>query len=268
MNYRPAPATAPKPLHNHRNSNPHHSNSQSYLSGMLDSMPELADMDTRVAIMDRQGIDQQVVTLSSPPLEVAIDDPHLAAELAVVANDEIAELAAKRPDRFIPVGIVAMNNPDSMVTEARRCLDDLNMKGVLIYTSAKGKPLDLPEFQPFFDFMADRDVPIWLHPARAGNQADYVGEPASKYWIWQVFGWPYETTAAMTRLVFDGLFDRHPDIKIITHHAGAMLPFFDKRVEWVYDRPGMPELNQAREKLQKKPSDYFRLFYNDTALKA
>ncbi len=237
-----------------------------YLSGMLDSMPELADMDTRVAIMDRQGIDQQVVTLSSPPLEVAIDDPHLAAELAMVANDEIAELAAKRPDRFIPVGIVAMNNPDSMVTEARRCLDDLNMKGVLIYTSAKGKPLDLPEFQPFFDFMADRDVPIWLHPARAGNQADYVGEPASKYWIWQVFGWPYETTAAMTRLVFDGLFDRHPDIKIITHHAGAMLPFFDKRVEWVYDRPGMPELNQAREKLQKKPSDYFRLFYNDTAL--
>ncbi len=237
-----------------------------YLSGMLDSMPELADMDRRIAIMDQQGIDKQVITLSSPPLEVAIDDPQLAAELAVVANDQIAEMAARQPDRFIPVGIVAMNNPESMVEESRRCLDDLGMKGVVIYTSARGKPLDLPEFQPFFDLMAERDAPIWLHPARGGGQADYVGEDASKYWIWQVFGWPYETTAAMTRLVFDGLFDRHPDIKIITHHAGAMLPFFDKRVEWVYDRQGLPELNQAREKLQGKPTDYFRLFYNDTAL--
>lgn len=237
-----------------------------YLSGMLDSMPELADMDRRIAIMDDLCIDQQVITLSSPPLEVAIDNSQLAAELAVIANDEIAQMAAARPDRFIPVGIVAMNNPDAMVSEAERCLTELGMKGVVIYTSAKGKPLDLPEFKPFFDLMARHDAPIWLHPARAGNQADYVGEDVSKYWIWQVFGWPYETTAAMTRLVFDGLFDRHPDIKIITHHAGAMLPFFDKRVEWVYDRPGLPELKQAAEKLKHKPSDYFRMFYNDTAL--
>lgn len=237
-----------------------------YLSGMLDSMPELADMDRRIAIMDDLCIDQQVITLSSPPLEVAIDNPQLAAELAVIANDEIAQMAAARPDRFIPVGIVAMNNPDAMVSEAERCLTELGMKGVVIYTSAKGKPLDLPEFKPFFDLMARQDAPIWLHPARAGNQADYVGEETSKYWIWQVFGWPYETTAAMTRLVFDGLFDRHPTIKIITHHAGAMLPFFDKRVEWVYDRPGLPELKQAAEKLKHKPSDYFRMFYNDTAL--
>ncbi len=237
-----------------------------YLSGLLESMPELADMDARIAIMDDLGIDQQVITLSSPPLEVAIESPQLAAELARVANDEIAAMAANRPDRFIPVGIVAMNNPRSMAQEARRCITELGMKGVLIYTSAKGKPLDLPEFQEFFALMADLDAPIWLHPARGGNQADYAGEDASKYWIWQVFGWPYETTAAMTRLVFDGLFDRHPDIKIITHHAGAMLPFFDKRVEWVYDRQSMPELDQAREKLQRKPSDYFRMFYNDTAL--
>jgi len=237
-----------------------------YLSGMIESMPELADMDRRIAIMDELGVDRQVITLSSPPLEVAIGDPDLAAELAVVANDEIAQMAGKRPDRFIPVGIVAMNNPDAMVREAQRCLTELGMKGMLIYTSAKGKPLDLPEFKPFFELMAAQDAPIWLHPARGGGQADYVGEDTSKYWIWQVFGWPYETTAAMTRLVFDGLFDRHPDIKIITHHAGAMLPFFDKRVEWVYDRQGLPELDRAREKLQRKPSDYFRMFYNDTAL--
>jgi predicted TIM-barrel fold metal-dependent hydrolase len=237
-----------------------------YLSGMLDSMPELADMDRRIAIMDDLGVDQQVITLSSPPLEIAISDPVVAAELARVANDEIAAVAANRPDRFIPVGIVAMNNPEAMVTEAERCLTELGMKGVLIYTSAKGKPLDLPEFKPFFELMAKLDAPIWLHPARGGGQPDYAGEDVSKYWIWQVFGWPYETTAAMTRLVFDGIFDRHPDIKIITHHAGAMLPFFDKRVEWVYDRPGLPELVQAKEKLRLNPSDYFRMFYNDTAL--
>lgn len=237
-----------------------------YLSGLIEQMPELVDMDARERVMDRHGIDRQVLTISSPPIEVALDDPDASAELTRIANDEIAEVCAARPRRFIPVGSVAMNHPEEMAREAERCVTELGMKGVLIYSSGRGKPLDAPDYADFFAAMAQQDYPIWLHPARGGNQADYPGEPGSKYWIWQVFGWPYETTAAMTRLVFAGIFDRHPELKIITHHAGAMVPFFEKRIEYIYDTPGLPELREAAERLQRKPSDYFRMFYNDTAL--
>lgn len=237
-----------------------------YLSGMLEGLPDLADMDNRIRIMDSLGVDRQVITISSPPIEIAVPDPATAADLARQANDEIAAIAARYPERFIPVGNVAMNDPDGMAREAERCIAELGMKGVLIYSSAAGVAIDGPEFEPFFATMAELDYPIWLHPARGGNQPDYRGEETSKYWIWQVFGWPYETTAAMTRLVFCGLFDRHPDIKIITHHAGAMAPFFGKRIEHVYDTPSLPELREAAERLRRKPSDYFRMFYNDTAL--
>ena len=237
-----------------------------YLSGMLEGLPDLADMESRIGIMESLGVDRQGITPSSPPIEIAVPDPATAGDLARLANDEVAAIAQSYPDHFIAVATVAMNDPDGMAREAQRCITELGMKGVLIYSSAAGIPLDAPQFEPFFSAMAQLDYPIWLHPARGGNQPDYRNEEQSKYWIWQVFGWPYETTAAMTRLVFSGLFDRHPDLKIITHHAGAMVPFFGKRIEHVYDHPNLPELRQAADRLTRPPSDYFRLFYNDTAL--
>lgn len=237
-----------------------------YLAGMIEALPALVDMEARLKVMDALGVDQQVISISSPPIEIGVADPAIAADLALLANNQIAEVANQHPSRFIPIGTVAMNNPDSMAKEARRCIKELGMKGVLIYTSARGIPLDRPEFEDFFALMAELDYPIWLHPARAGSQADYPDEDHSKYWIWQVFGWPYETTVAMTRLVFSGLFDRHPDIKIITHHAGAMVPTFEKRIENVYVSNSMPEIREAAGRLKKEPHEYFRLFYNDTAL--
>lgn len=237
-----------------------------YLGGLLESMPQLADLPARLDVMDRHGVDAQVITLSSPPIEIAMGDPATAADLARLANDEITAMVAQHPGRFIPVGTVAMNDPAHMAREAERCLTELGMKGVLIYSSAAGVPLDQPAFRDFFAVMAQRDYPVWLHPARGGNQPDYRGEDHSKYWIWQVFGWPYETTAAMTRLVFDGLFDRHPDIKIITHHAGAMAPAFSARIDAIYGKPNMPEIRAAAEKLARPANEYFRLFYGDTAL--
>jgi uncharacterized protein len=236
------------------------------LGRMIDAMPDIADPRLRLKIMDRHGVDAQVITISSPPAEVLVHDGEQAAALARRANDEIAEFAAGTGGRFIPVGTVAMNHPQHMVDEARRCIGQLGMKGVLIYSSAAGRALDLPEFAPFFAAMAELDHPIWLHPARGARQPDYRGEETSKYWIWQVFGWPYETTAAMTRLVFSGVFDRHPDLKIITHHAGAMAPFFEGRIEAIYTAPQLPELKDAAARLKRPPAEYFRMFYGDTAL--
>jgi aminocarboxymuconate-semialdehyde decarboxylase len=118
--------------------------------------------------------------------------------------------------------------------------------------------------------MAERDLPIWMHPARPAGFADYAGEARSKFDIWWAFGWPYETSAAMARLVFSGIFDRHPGLKIITHHMGAMIPFCAGRVGGGLDQLGSrtddPDDMAALGRLSKRPIDYFKMFYGDTAL--
>src|SRR5439155_1162174 len=144
------------------------------------------------------------------------------------------------------------NNPDAAVREIDRAIDDLQATGVQIYTNVAGRPLDSPEYQPIFDRMAQRDLPIWMHPARPAAFADYAGEKRSKFDMWWAFGWPYETSVAMGRLVFSGIFDRHPGLKIITHHLGAMVPFCAGRVGGGLDQLGSrsddPEDTSASER--------------------
>jgi uncharacterized protein len=99
---------------------------------------------------------------------------------------------------------------------------------------------------------------------------DYLSEDKSKYEIWWTFGWPYETSAAMARLVFSGIFDRQPDLKIITHHMGGMVPYFEGRVGYGWDQLGKrtsdTDYTIVLKTLKKRPLDYFRMFYADTAL--
>ena len=151
-----------------------------------------------------------------------------------------------------------------------RTIDDLGAKGVQLHSNAAGKPLDAPEFEPLFETAARRDVPIWLHPSRTADFADYQTEDQSLYEIWWTFGWPYETSVAMARMVFSGVFDRFPDIKIITHHMGAMIPYFVGRVGYGWDQLGTRTSDKDYESLlksmKKRPIDYFRMFYADTAL--
>jgi predicted TIM-barrel fold metal-dependent hydrolase len=191
--------------------------------------------------------------------------------LARIANDGFAELVAKHPDRFIGfVASLPMNNPAESVRELARAVEQLGARGVQIFTNVDGRPLDAPEFQPLFEEAARRDVPIWMHPARGANFPDYRTEDRSKYEIWWTFGWPYETSAAMARLVFCGLFDRLPNLKIITHHMGAMIPYFEGRVGYGWDQLGTrtsdEDYTAVLRSLKKRPLDYFHLFYADTAL--
>jgi aminocarboxymuconate-semialdehyde decarboxylase len=137
-----------------------------------------------------------------------------------------------------------------------------------------GRALDDPEFAPIFEKMHSYDLPIWMHPTRPQKFADYAGESGSKYDIWWCFGWPYETSAAMARMVFSGFFDRWPNLKIITHHLGAMVPFLEARVGLGFDQLGsregaMPEYDEIIATMKKKgrrPVDYFKMFFGDTAI--
>jgi predicted TIM-barrel fold metal-dependent hydrolase len=230
----------------------------------------LTDLDARFRLMDEHGDYRQVISLASPPLE-AYAGPDVTPLLARLANDGMAELVERHPDRF--PGFVAslpMNHPEAATVELDRAMRDLGARGVQIFTNAAGRPLDDPAFAPLFDRMAAYDLPIFLHPARGADMPDYASESKSRYEIWWTFGWPYETSTAMARLVFGGLFDRHPDIKIITHHMGAMIPFFESRIQhgWAQlgKRTSDEDLTQHLTRLRKPLLDYFHMFHADTAL--
>ncbi|MGH7304675.1 MAG: amidohydrolase family protein [Candidatus Rokuibacteriota bacterium] len=240
------------------------------LQKRMSGIPVLVDVELRLRIMDRYEGYVQVLTLANPPIEV-VGAPGVSPDLARLANDGMAEIAARHPDRF--PGFVAslpMNNPDAALREIDRALDDLGATGVQMFTNVAGRPLDAPEYQPLFARMAQRRLPIWLHPARPASVADYAGESRSRYDIWWAFGWPYETSAAMARLVFSGLFDCHPELAIITHHMGAMIPFCAGRVGGGLDQLGTrsddPDDMAALGRLKRRPIEYFKMFYGDTAL--
>jgi predicted TIM-barrel fold metal-dependent hydrolase len=124
--------------------------------------------------------------------------------------------------------------------------------------------------KPLFEKMAEYDLPIWIHPARGANFPDYLSEDKSKYEIWWTLGWPYETSVAMARIVFAGYFDEFPNLKIITHHMGAMIPYFEGRVGPGWDQLGSRTSDEdytvILKQLKKRPLDYFKMFYADTAL--
>ena len=193
-------------------------------------IPVLVDLDERFRVMDQFDDYAQVICLPGPPLEV-VGDLEVSPDLAKAANDGMAEYVAKYPDRF--PGFIAsmpMNNTDEALKEIDRAIKDLKAVGVQFFTNVNGKPLDLPEFKPLFAKMVEYDLPIWIHPIRGANFPDYMTEEKSKYEIWWTFGWPYETSVMMARLVFGYYFDEFPNLKIITHHMGGMVPYFEGRV--------------------------------------
>jgi aminocarboxymuconate-semialdehyde decarboxylase len=236
----------------------------------LRGVPKLFDLDLRFRDMDEIGDYRQIISLPNPPIE-DIAEGAVANNLAKVANDSMAELCAKHPDRFPGfAAAVSMHDVDFSIGEAERAIK-MGARGVQTFTNIAGHPLDEPHFRPFFAAMAAHDLPIWLHPARTSSMADYASEPRSRFEMWWCFGWPYETTIAMCRLVFDGIYDRHPKLKIITHHlGGGMIPFFDGRIGAGMEVLGQRTVDEDHTKvlssLKRPHLEYFKEFYADTAM--
>lgn len=237
----------------------------------VSAIPVLYDLDARQRVMERFGDDyRQILTVASPPIET-LGPPPVAAELARLANDELAELCAAHPDRFMGFAAsLAMNDPDAAVREARRATTDLGALGVQIFTNVNGLALDDARFAPLFATMAELDRPMWVHPARSSGHPDYLTEDRSKYELWWVFGWPYETAIFMSRLIFSGILDRHPALRLLTHHGGGMVPHFAGRIGPGLDQLGArtpdEDLTKVGRALGKRPYDYYKMFYGDTAL--
>jgi predicted TIM-barrel fold metal-dependent hydrolase len=209
--------------------------------------PPVVDLPIRFRLMNRYSDVLQVLTVANVPLEKFVS-PKDAVELAQIANDELADLALKYPDKFFgAVACLPMNDMDAALEEADRAIKQLRLKGVQIYCRVNGEPLDTPKFKPLYEKMAGYDLPIWIHPTTNEKLDNDIG----------IFSWPFETTSAMLRLVRSGVFAEYPNIKFIVHHAGAMVPFFAERIKWVMSLVPQPYPNIH---------EHFRKFYNDTAV--
>jgi len=235
-------------------------------------IPFLHDVDVRFRMLDEFGDEyRQILSLSAPPIESINPDPQITLDLARLANDTQAELVRKYPDRF--PGFIAslpLNDADASIRELERAVTELDALGVQVFSNVNGLPLDDERFFPLFEAAHRLERPVLLHPARGAKFADYPGEEKSKYEIWWTFGWPYETSAAMQRLIFSRLFDRLPGIRIVAHHLGAMVPYFEGRVGFGLDQLGARTADEdyeaLRRSLPRRPIDYFKMFWADTAV--
>ncbi len=241
-------------------------------------LPSLVDLEMRFRIMDRYPDMRQVLTLTNPPLEL-LAGRTLAVELSQIANDEMAELAHKYPDRFLgAVASLPLNDVDAALRETDRAINDLHLRGIQIFSHIAGKPISSPEFMPVYEKMANYDLPIWIHPfferppgANAKDQGQSEKhrmttdkpDPAAAMER-GAFQLVFPSTTAMTRLVYSHVFDRFPNIKFITHHCGSAVPYFANRIQLNYDM--LKERAGIDPDLKKPILDYYRMFYADTAL--
>lgn len=240
-----------------------------YLQKRVTGIPVLVDLDARFRVLEQFPEYAQVPSLALPPIEAVAPAPK-SAELARIANEELAALVVRHPDRFpAAVAGLPLNDVEATLRELDHAVR-LGLRGVQMFTHVNGKPLDAPEFLPIFEAIAALDVPIWLHPARGATPPDYPGESTSRYEIWHVFGWPFDTTIAMTRMIFSGLLDRFPTLKVITHHCGGTVPFLESRIKGAYDQFGARTADEdypaLLRTLRRHPLEYYRMFYADTAL--
>lgn len=223
----------------------------------------LCDLDARWRLLERFDDYRQVLVLGVFPVD-ELGPPPVARDLARAVNDELAGLVADHPDRFCGFAAsLPLNDVEASLLEMRRaCVED-GALGVLLHTNIGGVPLDDPRFEPLFAAAVELDRAIWLHPTRSPAWPDYPTERESKFGIWWSLGWPFETAAAMTRLVFSGVLERHPGLKILTHHAGGMIPHFSGRLDTVQAE----DQREAFEQRFTRPAlDYFRMFHVDTAM--
>ena len=234
-------------------------------------IPALVDMDVRFSQMDEFGDYRQIINLTVPPVE-DLGSPKVSREMCRIANEAMAELVRDHPDRFAGFcASVPMDDPDAAVAELRYAQGELGAVGAQIYTQVHDGPMDDARFDPFFEAVAQGGRLLQVHPCRSATWADYRTEARSRYEIWWTFGWEYDLSAFMARMVFSGVLERYPGLKMLIHHGGGMVPHFSGRVGPGWDQLGArtPESQQDDVKgypLQRRPIEYFRMMHADTAM--
>lgn len=217
------------------------------------------DENWHIKYMDRCGIDIEVLSLAYPPLWQTVSD---ILELTKVANDSISEITRRHSDRLLGIATLPILTGEAL-DELDRTIMDLGLKGVQIFSNVYGKPLDSPEFIPFYEKMCRYDLPIWIHPT-SHEYYSWIGD----FKLLSCFGWPFDTSLAMSRIVFGGILEKYPSLKFIVHHLGGMIPYFEERIKGFYDEAIMHPYVYGENpcKLKNHPIEYFKMMYADTVV--
>ncbi len=229
--------------------------------------PTLIDPEQRLRLMDDFGVLRSVL-VPLPWLETAPAvhaDPQKCLQAARLLNDELAQVAARRRDRFSAVAVLPTTHPEIMLAELNRAVKELQMAGGMFVTGPTVKRPDHPDYEFLYAEASRLDVPLWIHPSRPPFYPDYLDEKESKFQIWQTLSWLQDSSAAMVRIVFAGVLDRHPDLKLIIHHHGALVPLFAQRMQYGWDyfeqNTGVKQLTT----ISRPYIEHFKKFYCDTA---
>jgi aminocarboxymuconate-semialdehyde decarboxylase len=237
----------------------------------VSNIPCLADMDVRFAQMDEFGDYRQIINIAAPPVE-DLGSPKTSKEMARIGNESMAELVRSHPGRFAGfTACVPMDDPDAAVAELDYATNQLGALGAQIYTHVHGEAMDDTRFDPFYARAAELGSLIQVHPCRSSAWADYPTEQRSKFEIWWTFGWEYDLSAFMARIVFSGVLERYPALKLLIHHGGSMVPHFSGRVGPGWDQLGARTPPDQQDDitgypLTRRPIEYFRQMYGDTAM--
>ena len=210
--------------------------------------PDYWSPDALVRWMDEASLSHVVLT-PAPPSTWSWADPTLTTDLTPIVNEGIADAVRRYPDRIIGGATVSLNAPERMVAELTDAVERLGLRAALILTSVNGKNLDEPEFFPFFERAAELGIPLFVHP----NPFSPVGyERVPRYYMHNVVAMPTDTTVAITSLIYSGVFERLPRLRVWFAHAGGSFAMLRGRVEHAhYVRP------ECKGLIPRPPSAYF-----------
>jgi predicted TIM-barrel fold metal-dependent hydrolase len=227
----------------------------------------LHDLDVRFEVMNRYVDYRQVLTpIPGPTVYLGLPGKELV-DLVRRNNEEMAELVRRHSDRFAGFAAATpLADPDAAAEEAVLAVRELGALGVQLEEDAVAYPLHEDRYDPLFAAMEELGAAVWLHPFRSPASPGFPMETAP-FLLWQVFGWTFDTTITVSRLIFAGIYDKHPRLKLIAHHGGGLIPHFSGRIEMMPLFTGLdPTLSEAVGRLNKKPIEYFKMLYVDTAM--
>jgi predicted TIM-barrel fold metal-dependent hydrolase len=214
-------------------------------------LEEMVDVDRKLAAMDEGGVGYSVLSVNIPGLDWF--DPVEAAAIARAVNDELVDMVRGHPDRFGAFASLALQDPDKAPGELERAVG-LGLHGMMLYSNVAGRSLDEPEFRPVFEVAAALDTAILLHPTLP------LSAPSlDAHALVPVIGFLFDTATATLRLIFDGIFERHPDLKLILGHLGSVVPYIIGRID--YESMRLPGGTGA---ITGRPSEQIRRLYIDT----
>jgi aminocarboxymuconate-semialdehyde decarboxylase len=221
---------------------------------MADLMPKLTDIDVRLIDMDAMGIEVQVLS-PSPTQYYYWADQDLASELVRLQNEHIADICSSNPERFVGLGAVSLQHPTLAAQQLKHCVSELGLRGVEISSTVNGDEIADKRFAPFWRMAEELDIIVFLHPLGTS-----LGARVNQHYLANLVGLPIETTIALSHLIFGGVLDRFPGLKICAAHGGGYIGSCNSRLNHGWQV--RPECKGAK----RRPQEYLQQIFFDTVV--